>query len=53
MNKETFLNYEEARKSGNFNMIMDAQSVMKIYNIPSNDYWYIIEHYSELAKKYL
>jgi len=53
MDKLTFLSYEEARQSGEFNMIMDAHRVMQQFGITREDYWYIIEHYSELAKKYL
>ena len=51
--KNSFLAYEEARQSGEFNMIMDAHQVMFEFGIPKEDYWYIISHYSELAKKYL
>lgn len=51
--KETFLAYEEARQSGEFNMVMDAWQVQKEYGISKEDYWYIINNYSELAKKYL
>ena len=53
MDKTTFLSYEEARQSGKFNMIMEAKTVMNLYGISSEDYWYIIKNYSELAKKYL
>lgn len=53
MDKSTFLSYEEARQSGEFNMIMDAHRVMSIYGISKDDYWYIIKNYTELAKKYL
>lgn len=53
MDKLTFLSYEEARKSGEFNMIIDAHTVMEQFGISKEDYWYIIKHYSELAKKYL
>ena len=53
MDKQTFLDYEAARQSGEFNMIMDAHLVMQQYGISKEDYWYIIKNYSELAKKYL
>lgn len=53
MDKITFLSYEEARQSGEFNMIMDAHKVQKEYGITSKDYWYIVKNYTELAKKYL
>jgi len=51
--EQEFRSYEEARTSGEFNMIMDSHLVMREFGITSEDYWYIIEHYSELAKKYL
>lgn len=51
--KEDFLSYEEARLSGEFNMVMDAHRVMSIYGIEKDIYWEIIRNYSELAKKYL
>jgi len=53
MDKLTFLSYEEARQSGEFNMIMDAYLVMQEFGITKEDYWYIIEYYEQLAKKYL
>ena len=51
--KDTFLRYENARQSGNYNMITDARQVMLMYNIDKEDYFYIIKNYSELSKKYL
>ena len=53
MDKLTFLSYEEARQSGEFNMIMDAHLVMREFGIAKEDYWYIIKHYEQLVKKYL
>ena len=53
MDKLIFLSYEEARQSGEFNMIMDAHLVMREFGIAKEDYWYIIKHYEQLAKKYL
>ena len=51
--KDVFLRYEDARQSGNYNMITDARQVMLMYNIDKEDYFYIIKNYSELSKKYL
>lgn len=48
-----FLKYEAARRSDKFNMIIDAEEVMKRYNIQMKVYWYIIKNYSELNTKYL
>lgn len=53
MDKLTFLAYEEARQSGEFNMIMDAHSVMAQYGISSDDYWDIIKNYSKYANQFL
>ena len=53
MMKQEFLKYEEARKSGNYNMIMDANQVMADYGIGRANYLYIITNYSTLAEKYL
>lgn len=51
--KTDFLNYEKARLSGEFNMIMDSHKVMSEYGIDKDTYWDIIRNYSELSKKYL
>lgn len=51
--KGAFLRYEDARQSGDYNMITDARQVMLMYNIDKEDYFYIIKNYSELSKKYL
>ena len=51
--KQEFLKYEEARKSGKYNMIMDMNKVIAEYGIGFKDYIYIINNYSKLAEKYL
>ena len=49
-----FISYEEARKSGKYNMIMDMEDVIKDYNITSyQNYIYIIHNYTKLSHKYL
>jgi len=53
MLKQEFLKYEEARKSGKYNMIMDMNAVIGEYGIGFKNYIYIVNNYSELAKKYL
>lgn len=53
MLKQEFIKYEEARKSGKYNMIMDMNKVIAEYSISFKDYIYIINNYSKLAKKYL
>jgi len=50
--KLDFLSYEEARKSGEFNMVMDAHQVMSIYGIEKNTYWEIIRNYNKYYNKY-
>ena len=51
--KQEFLKYEEVRKLGKYNMIMDMNKVIAEYGIGFKDYIYIINNYSKLAKKYL
>ena len=40
--RNSFLKYEEARKTGKYNMIMDSSKVMYEYGINFHDYYYII-----------
>ena len=51
--KQEFLKYEEVRKLGKYNMIMDMNKVIAEYGIGFKDYIYIINNYSKLAEKYL
>ena len=51
--RQDFLKYEEARKSGKYNMIMDMNKVLVEYGISFKNYIYILSNYSELSKKYL
>lgn len=53
MLRQDFLKYEEARKSGKYNMIMDMNKVLAEYGISFNNYIYILSNYSELSNKYL
>lgn len=53
MLKQEFLKYEEARQSGKYNMVMDMNRVLAEYGIGYKNYIYIIQNYSQLAKKYL
>lgn len=53
MLKQEFLKYEEARKSGKYNMVMDMNRVIAEYGIGFRNYIYILNNYTELAKKYL
>ena len=51
--RNSFLKYEEARKTGNYNMIMDSSKVMYEYGINFHDYYYIIHNYDSLSKRYI
>jgi hypothetical protein len=51
--RNSFLKYEEARKTGKYNMIMDSSKVMYEYGINFHDYFYIIHNYVNLSKRYL
>lgn len=53
VSKIDFLNYEEARLSGKYNMFMDATQVMNDYNIPANVYKDILQHYSDYYRKWI
>jgi len=53
MLKQEFMKYEEARQSGKYNMVMDMNKVIAEYGIGYRNYIYILNNYSELAKKYL
>lgn len=53
MLRQDFLKYEEARKSGKYNMIMDMNKVLAEYGISFKNYIYILNNYSELSNKYL
>ena len=53
MLKHEFMKYEEARQSGKYNMVMDMNNVIAEYGIGYRNYIYILNNYSELAKKYL
>lgn len=51
--KKTFLKYEKVRRSGKYNMITEAATVMKRYHIYGDIYSYVIIHYSELYKQFI
>lgn len=53
MLRQDFLKYEEVRKSGKYNMVMDMNKVLAKYGISFKNYIYILSNYSELSKKYL
>ena len=51
--KEEFLAYENVQKSGRYNMIMDAVSVMDETKLSKEKYLEIIKNYQMYADKYL
>ena len=53
MLRQHFLKYEEGRKSGKYNMVMDMNKVLVEYGISFKNYIYILSNYSELSNKYL
>ena len=53
MTKEKFLRYENLRKSGKYNMIMDMSHVLIEAELNYHDYLDIISNYSTYYKKYI
>ena len=51
--KTDFLSYYEAQMSGEFNMVMDAHTVMNEYGIDKDIYWEIIKNYGKYYKMYI
>lgn len=49
---EQFKRYEAVRVSGKFNMIMNAREAAAEAELSFDDYMFIINHYSELYKKF-
>ena len=50
--KEMFERYENVRSSGIFNMITEATSAMSVAGLDKEQYFYVINNYSELKEKY-
>lgn len=50
--KELFDKYERVRRSGRFNMIMDAAEAAYYAGLSIDDYCWVLNNYSELKKKY-
>ena len=53
MLRQDFIKYEEVRKSGKYNMVMDMNKVLAKYGMSFKNYIYILSNYSELSNKYL
>lgn len=52
MDEFKFRRYERVRKTGNYNMVLDADKAMKEAHLLPEDYWFIVRHYKELKEKY-
>ena len=50
--KDNFKKYVAVQYSGIYNMLMNANDAMELAGLNKNDYWYVIEHYSELKEEY-
>ena len=50
--EKDFYNYVVVQYSGEFNMITEGSFVCGIIGISYDEYWDIIENYTELVKKY-
>lgn len=46
--KRIFTAYEKVRKSGEFNMIMDAKDAWTKVGLSPTEYYFVIQHYNEL-----
>lgn len=51
--RNDFLAYEEARQSGAYNMITEANLVMFDYTIHPDIYWEIVKNYSMYHEKFI
>ncbi len=51
--KDTFLKYESIRRTGDYNMIIDATKIMLALNINPDEYIDILQNYDKYANKYL
>ena len=51
--KEDFLSYYEAQMSGEFNMVMDANQVMNLYDIEKDTYLEIIRNYGKYYTEFV
>lgn len=50
--KEMFERYEKVRKSGKYNMVMNAVEAMKAAGLKQDEYLTILRHYTEFAKEF-
>lgn len=50
--KEIYNRYEAVRKSGAYNMIMDARATANAADLTSEEYSYAIKNYTKLREQY-
>lgn len=50
ISKEEFSLFESIRKSGKYNMIMQAQKVIVLMDIEVRKYWFIIDNYGFIRR---
>lgn len=50
--KEMFERYEKVRKSGEYNMVMDAGLAMMAAGLTQTEYITVLQHYVEFAKEF-
>ena len=50
--KEMFERYEKVRKSGKYNMVMDAVEAMKAAGLKQDEYLTVVRRYTEFEKKF-
>ena len=46
--KDTFVKYEQVRRSGEFDVIFEWQKVKEIIGVTPDEYWYIIDNWKDL-----
>jgi len=52
INKNTFVKYEQVRRSGEFDVIFEWQKVKEIIGVTPDEYWYIIDNWNDLSDKF-
>lgn len=50
--KEEFQSYERVRKSGLYNMMMEAPFAAEAADLPNTRYWKVLKNYEACAEKW-
>ena len=48
IDKDTFIKYEQVRRSNEYDVIFEWQKVKEIINVTPDEYWYIIDNWKNL-----